>query len=85
VSAVSGLVVASVVGGALVAGVALPAVGGFGTVLRNAANKFNNLKTPELHQLPMRSEILDSKGHVLAYYYQRGIDRVPVPITRSPR
>ena len=26
----------------------------------------------------MRSEILDSKGHLLAYYYPRGIDREPV-------
>jgi membrane peptidoglycan carboxypeptidase len=77
-SAVSGILVASLVGGALVAGVALPAVGGLGTVVRNAANQFNTLKTPELHQLPVRSEIVDSKGHVLAYFYQRGIDRVPV-------
>ena len=78
VRAATGLVVAAVVGGALVAGMALPAIGGIGTVVRNAADKFNTLRTPELHQLPVRSEILDSKGHLLAYYYQRGIDRQPV-------
>ena len=66
------------IGGALVAGVALPAIGGIGTVIRNAANKFNTLSTPELHQLPVRSEILDKRGKLLAYYYPRGIDRLPV-------
>jgi membrane peptidoglycan carboxypeptidase len=71
-----------VIGGALVAGVALPAIGGIGTVIRNAANKFNTLSTPELHQLPVRSELLDSRGKLLAYYYPRGIDRVPVPYSQ---
>jgi membrane peptidoglycan carboxypeptidase len=89
VSVVTRLTVASVIAGGLVAGVALPAVGTIGTVLRNAANKFNTLSTPELHQLPVRSEILDSHGRLLAYYYPRGIDRVPVtysqisPLMRS--
>jgi membrane peptidoglycan carboxypeptidase len=77
-SVITRLAVAAVVGGALVAGVALPAVGGIGSVMRNAANKFNTLSTPELHQLPVRSELLDRSGKVLAYYYPRGIDRVPV-------
>ncbi len=75
---VTRLLVASAVGGALVAGVALPAIGGIGTVIRNATNKFNTLKTPELHQLPVRSELLDRHGKLLAYYYPRGIDRMPV-------
>jgi membrane peptidoglycan carboxypeptidase len=75
---VTRLAVASAVGGALVAGVALPVVGGLGTVVRNAANKFNTLSTPELHQLPVRSVLLDRYGKVLAYYYPRGIDRLPV-------
>ena len=75
---VTRLLIASAVGGALVAGVALPAIGGIGTVIRNASNKFNTLKTPELHQLPVRSELLDRKGKLLAYYYPRGINRVPV-------
>ena len=72
------LLVAAAVGGALVAGLSLPAVGALGTVVRNAATKFNTLGTPELHQLPVRSAILDRHGKVLAYYYPRGIDRVPV-------
>jgi membrane peptidoglycan carboxypeptidase len=78
-SVVVRLAVASVVGGALVAGIALPAVGAIGTIVRNGATKFNTLDTPELHQLPVRSAILDRHGKVLAYYYPRNIDRVPVP------
>jgi membrane peptidoglycan carboxypeptidase len=82
VSVAGRLVVASALGGGLVAAIALPAVGGVGTLVRNAANHFNALSTPELHQLPVRSELLDSRGHLLAYYYQRGIDRVPVPYSQ---
>jgi membrane peptidoglycan carboxypeptidase len=77
-SAVARLAVASVVAGGLVAGVALPAVGTIGTLVRNAAGKFSTLSTPELHQLPVRSVLLDRHGKVLAYYYPRQIDRVPV-------
>ena len=77
-SVVVRLLVAAVVGGALVAGLSLPAVGALGTVVRNGATKFNTLGTPELHQLPVRSAILDRHGKVLAYYYPRNIDRVPV-------
>jgi membrane peptidoglycan carboxypeptidase len=77
-SVVVRLLVAAVVGGALVAGLSLPAVGALGTVVRNSATKFNTLGTPELHQLPVRSAILDRHGKVLAYYYPRDIDRVPV-------
>ncbi len=51
--------------------IALPAVGAIGTVVRNSATKFNTLSTPELHQLPVRSEILDRHGKLLAYYYPR--------------
>ena len=60
------------------AGTSLPAVGAIGTVVRNGATKFNTLETPELHQIPVRSAILDRYGKVLAYFYPRGIDRVPV-------
>src|SRR5437763_16728951 len=72
------LLVAAVVGGALVAGLSLPAVGALGTVVRNGSTQFNTLGTPELHQLQVRSAILDRHGKVLAYYYPRDIDRVPV-------
>ena len=29
-------------------------------------------------QLPARSELLDTKGHLIAYYYPNNINRVPV-------
>src|SRR5437763_786789 len=77
-SAAAQLAVVSLAGGALVAALALPAVGMLGVTVRNTATKFNELATPELGQLPVRSEILDRHGKVLAYYYPRGIDRVPV-------
>jgi membrane peptidoglycan carboxypeptidase len=89
IRAVARLIVMAAAGGALVAALALPAIGAMGIVVRNAAQRFNSLPTPELGQLPVRSEILDRKGHLLAYYYQRSIDRVPVgfsqiaPVMRS--
>jgi membrane peptidoglycan carboxypeptidase len=75
VAQLAGLAVAT---GALVAAIVIPAVGLTGLAARNAANKFNTMSTPELGQIPVRSEILDGHGKVLAYYYGRGIDRVPV-------
>jgi membrane peptidoglycan carboxypeptidase len=76
--AVGKLTVLAAASGALVAGLALPTVGAMGMIVRNSATKFNTLATPELGQLPVRSEILDRRGNVLAYYYPRGIDRIPV-------
>jgi membrane peptidoglycan carboxypeptidase len=78
VRAVAGLVALAGAGGALVAGLLLPIVGTAGTTVRDAANKFNTMSTPELGQMPVRSQILDRKGKLLAYYYPRGIDRLPV-------
>jgi len=75
VARLAGLAVAA---GALVAAVAIPAVGLTGITVRNTAKNFNAMSTPELGQIPVRSEILDRHGNVLAYYYGRGIDRVPV-------
>ena len=71
-------VVAWLLGGALV----VPAVGAVGLVTRNTADKFNNMKTGALGELPVRSEILDSKGRLLAYFYPRGIDREPVSFSQ---
>jgi len=71
-------VVAGLLGGALV----VPAVGAVGLVTRNTADKFNNMKTGALGELPVRSEILDSKGRLLAYFYPRGIDREPVSFSQ---
>jgi membrane peptidoglycan carboxypeptidase len=78
IGAVGRLAALSVVGGVLAAALVIPAVGAAGLAVRNSANKFNTLSTPELGQLPVRSEIVDDQGKLLAYYYPRGIDRVPV-------
>jgi len=75
VAQIAGLAVAT---GALVAAIAIPAVGLAGITARNTATKFNTMRTPELGQVPVRSEILDRHGNLIAYYYSRGIDRVPV-------
>ena len=60
----------------------VPAVGAVGLVTRNTADKFNNMKTGALGELPVRSEILDSRGRLLAYFYPRGIDREPVSFSQ---
>jgi len=75
---VAQLAVLAAAAGVLVAAVVVPAVGLAGMTARNTATKFNTMATPELGQIPVRSEILDRHGKVLAYYYSRGIDRVPV-------
>lgn len=72
------LLAISVGAGLLAAAVAVPVVGAIGVVTRNAANTFNTLKVPSLGQLPARSELLDTKGHLIAYYYPNNINRVPV-------
>jgi membrane peptidoglycan carboxypeptidase len=73
--AIAGL---SVVCGLLVGAVALPLVGGAGMAAREAADTFNNLQVPALSELPSRSEILDSHGKLITYYYPNHIYRVPV-------
>jgi membrane peptidoglycan carboxypeptidase len=86
----------SAVGGLLVAGVMLPVVGGVGITARNAADKFQALSANLPSKLPQRSEILDSRGNVLTYFYghvygqsNQVVDRVPVsfdqiaPVMRS--
>ncbi|HZC39623.1 MAG TPA: hypothetical protein VE343_03050, partial [Streptosporangiaceae bacterium] len=78
VGVVAKLVALAAAGGAVVAGLALPTVGAVGIGIKSSANKFNSMGTPELGQLPVRSQIVDTSGHLLAYYYPRGIDRVPV-------
>ena len=76
--AIAQIALLAVLAGALVAAILIPTVGLTGITVRNAATRFNNLSTPELGQLPVRSEMLDRHGNLLAYYYSRGIDRVPV-------
>lgn len=72
------IAVVSVVAGLVVAAVIMPITGLIGVATRDAANTFNNLKLPALGHVPTRSEILDSRGHLIAYYYPGGIYRVPV-------
>src|SRR3984893_16562098 len=82
IGVVGRLALLSAASGVLVAALVIPAVGVTGIAVRNEANKFNALSTPELGQLPVRSQILDDAGNVLAYYYPRGIDRVPVSFSQ---
>jgi membrane peptidoglycan carboxypeptidase len=82
IGVVGRLALLSAASGVLVAALVIPAVGVTGIAVRNESNKFNALSTPELGQLPVRSQILDDAGNVLAYYYPRGIDRVPVAFSQ---
>jgi membrane peptidoglycan carboxypeptidase len=66
------LVTMSAVGGVLAAAIALPVVGSVGLVVKTGATKFENLSTSALGQVPQRSELMDSDGHPLAYFY--GVD-----------
>jgi membrane peptidoglycan carboxypeptidase len=75
---ISGIVVLSLVAGVLAGLIGLPVIGMAGVAVRDAAETFNNLNVPTLARLPSRSEILDSKGGLIAYYYPNHIYRVPV-------
>jgi len=68
----------SAVAGLLTGAVVLPLVGTAGVAVRDAAQTFDSLQVPPLAQLPSRSEILDSTGRLIAYYYPNHIYRVPV-------
>jgi len=75
----------SLVAGLIVGAAVLPMAGIAGVAARDAAKTFDELPVPALGQLPQRSEILDRKGHLIAYIYPSGggqknnpIDRVPV-------
>jgi len=47
-------------------------------VTRDTAKTFNDLKVPKLGVVPTRSEIVDSSGHLIAYYYPAHKYRIPV-------
>ena len=64
--------------GVLSAAVALPALVPAGIATKDASQTFGNLPVAGLGQLPARSAIVDANGHLIAYYYPRGIYRVPV-------
>jgi membrane peptidoglycan carboxypeptidase len=74
-----GLLAALSLGAGLLAATAtLPVIGVAGVVVSDASRTFNTMPVNGLGQVPARSEILDSSGNVLAYYYPRDIFRVPV-------
>ena len=72
------IAILSAVAGVLVAAILVPLTGLAGVATRDAAKTFNDLSVQQLGQVPTRSEILDSKGHLIAYYYPNNIYRVPV-------
>jgi membrane peptidoglycan carboxypeptidase len=72
------LAVVALAAGLLTAATTLPFLGVAGIATRDAATTFNALRVAGLGQLPARSELLDSSGHLIAYYYPRNIYRVPV-------
>src|SRR5215475_3089050 len=72
------LTVVALAAGLLTAAATLPFLGAAGIATRDAATTFNAMPVAGLGQLPARSELLDSSGHLIAYYYPRNIYRVPV-------
>ncbi len=76
--AMAALLALAVVIGVLSAAAVAPVVGVVGIAIRNAATTFNTMPVPTYGQLPARSELVDSTGHLIAYYYPRNIYRVPV-------
>jgi len=75
---ICGLASLSVIAGLLASGMALTLAGMAGIATRDAVATFDNLPVPDVAQLPARSEILDSHGRLIAYYYPNHIYRVPV-------
>jgi membrane peptidoglycan carboxypeptidase len=71
--------VVSVVSGLLLAGLALPVVGGLGLGARSAADTFqpSSLETPPL---PQQSRIVAADGSLIATFYEQ--DRIDVPLSR---
>ncbi len=80
VKAIGTLAVLSLIAGLLTAVALLPVVGVAGVAVRDAAKTFNNMPVAGLGQVPSRSELLDSRGRLLAYYYPG----YPHPIYRVP-
>ncbi len=77
-SVLAALAALAVVAGVIVGAIALPVAGLVGIGARDAAETFNGLIVPALSGGPTRSEILDSRGGVIAYYYPNHIYRIPV-------
>src|SRR6202008_1621296 len=76
----------AVLGGVLVAAMALPVVAASGILVRNTSDSFTTL-SDNGSSLPQRSAIYDAVGHLMTYVYgvdlgknmkYTGIDRQPV-------
>ncbi len=78
VHAIGELAVLAVLAGLLASGMALTVTGMTGIAARDAAQAFNDLRVPAFAELPGRSEIVDSRGRLITYYYPNDIYRVPV-------
>ncbi len=78
VSVLAALAALSVAAGFITAAIVLPVAGMAGVAARDAAETFNDLTVPALATLPTRSEIVDARGGLIAYYYPNHIYRVPV-------
>ncbi len=85
-NSVGRLILIAVLGGVLVAAMALPVVAVSGILVRNTADKFTTL-TVNASSLPQRSAIYDANGKLITYVYgvdlgkggtYTGIDRQPV-------
>ena len=85
-NSVGRLILMAVLGGVLVAAMALPVVAATGILVRNTSDKFTALSV-DSSTLPQRSAIYDSDGKLITYVYgvnlgsgktSPGIDRQPV-------
>ena len=76
--ALAGIALLSLLAGVIVTGIVAPIAGVVGMATKDATQTFDHLPVPELGQLPSRSELLDSHGNLIAYYYPNHIYRVPV-------
>jgi membrane peptidoglycan carboxypeptidase len=85
-NSVARLILMALLGGVLVAAMALPVVAASGILVRNSADKFTALSV-DPSGLPQRSAIYDSSGHLITYVYgldygntmkYTGINRQPV-------
>lgn len=86
VNSVGRIIVMSVLGGVLLAAMALPVVAGTGILVRNTSDSFTTLAV-DASSLPQRSAIYDANGKLMTYVYgvdfgpgasYTGIDRQPV-------
>jgi len=74
---------ASVMAGALVAGLGIPAVGAIGLSAKAAANEFNNIPNDlAIPDLAQSSTIYDADGGVIAKVYSEGQNRTSVPLSK---